>query len=42
MEVENSLSSYINQLKNKVSKDEFDQVVTLLMRIFSNIRDNIT
>ena len=42
MEIENLLSSYINQLKNKANKNDFDQIITLLLKIFSNIRDNIT
>ena len=42
MEIENPLSSYINQLKNKANKNDFDQIIALLLKIFSNIRDNIT
>ena len=40
MEVENPLTDYINSMRNKLSKSDFDEVISMLTKIFGNVRDN--
>ena len=42
MEVENPLSENMNSMRNRLSKSDFDEVVTLLSKIFNNIRNSVT
>lgn len=38
MEIENSLTDFINSMKNRLSKSDFDEVISMLTKIFGNIR----
>ena len=42
MEIESHIADYTDRMKKNLSKSDFDEVIRLLSKIFSNIRDNVT
>lgn len=41
MDIESPVEAYLYELKNRISKQDFDEIVGTLSKIFNNIRENL-
>jgi hypothetical protein len=41
MDIESPVEGYLYELKNKLSKQDFDEIIGTLSKIFNNIRENL-